>query len=131
MAKKSSTLLWVGLAGIGALVAYEWWKNKNATTATTTTTTSTTMIESSDASTADAPAGIDPTMYAAVQQWANADGRTPVLAMAAANNPTEYAGMYDLITNWWAKGISVPYGSQQQIFWDALRTKYDPTHQSW
>lgn len=68
--------------------------------------------------------GIDPNVYSVVLDWAQTDGRAPVLRMAAACVPSEYAGMYDLITNFWDK--NVPPGASQVQFWNALRAKYDP-----
>lgn len=70
------------------------------------------------------PNGIDPTVYATVMKWAQTDGRGPVLAMAAAAVPSEYAGMNDLITNYWNARVSP--GKTQISFWNALRAKYDP-----
>jgi hypothetical protein len=75
------------------------------------------------------PPGIDPTTYAAVQKWAQADNRAPVLTMAAAAVPSEYNGMADIILNYWDAGR--PIGQTQTDFWNALRAKYDPTHQIW
>lgn len=75
--------------------------------------------------------GIDPTVYQTVQQWAQEDNRAPVLRMAAAGIPAEYAGMYDIITNFWDKGIKVMAGSPQETFWNNLRNKYDPAHVLW
>ncbi len=75
------------------------------------------------------PAGIDPNVYSIVQGWAMDDNRAPVLRMAAANVPSEYAGMYDLITNYWDKNIQP--GEAQVIFWNALRAKYDPGDAIW
>lgn len=75
------------------------------------------------------PNGIDPTVYAAVQQWAQEDGRAPVLAMAAAAVPAEYAGMNDLITNYWDKNLKP--GVAQVTFWNNLRAKYDPGDAIW
>lgn len=66
------------------------------------------------------PAGISATEYQAVQAWATADGRPAVLAMAAAEIPAEYDGMYDIISNnAWAN----PSATQTQ-FWNTLRGKY-------
>lgn len=70
------------------------------------------------------PADIPPDQYSVVQSWAQEDGRAPVLMMAAANVPTEYAGMYDLITNAWDKNVKP--NATQVAFWNALRAKYDP-----
>lgn len=71
-----------------------------------------------------APNGIDPTVYQVVQKWAQTDNRAPVLRMAAAAIPSEYAGMYDLITNYWDQNKQP--GTVQVNFWNALRAKYDP-----
>jgi hypothetical protein len=70
------------------------------------------------------PNGIDPAVYSVVQGWAMYDNRAPVLNMAAAGIPSEYAGMYDIITNYWDKNIAP--GAAQLTFWNALRQKYDP-----
>lgn len=70
------------------------------------------------------PSGISQTVYSTVMSWAQTDGRGPVLAMAAAAVPMEFAGMYDLITNYWDK--NVPPGVPQVQFWNNLRAKYDP-----
>jgi hypothetical protein len=75
------------------------------------------------------PAGIDPTVYSIVQSWAIDDNRAPVLRMAAAAIPAEYAGMYDIITNYWDKNI--PVGISQTTFWNNLRGKYDPGDPIW
>ncbi len=139
---KKNTLLIVGVLGIGGVVAYEWWKkNQGAASSSTATNqtggdylmppTQSTLPATGTGTTQASSTGINPTVLQAVQSWANADKRAPVLAMAAALNPTEYAGMYDIITNFWNAGVSVPYGSQQQQFWDALRKKYDPNHNVW
>jgi hypothetical protein len=75
------------------------------------------------------PNGIDPTVYSIVQSWAMTDNRAPVLRMAAAAVPSEYAGMYDLITNYWDKNI--PPGPAQVAFWNTLRSSYDPGDAIW
>ena len=80
------------------------------------------------------PAGITQDMYTTVMNWAQTDGRAPVLQMAAAMVPSEYAGMYDLITNFWDKGISPgsnPAYQPEVDFWNNLRAKYDPQHIVW
>jgi hypothetical protein len=142
---KKNTVLIVGVLGIGSIVAYEWWKKKQAGTTTTTTTTDSsgtggnylmpptqsTMPATGTGTTQASSTGISPTVLQAVQAWANADKRAPVLAMANALNPTEYNGMYDIITNFWNKGVKVEQGTAQQVFWDALRKKYDPNHNVW
>lgn len=74
-------------------------------------------------------AGIDPSVYSVVQSWAMDDNRAPVLRMAAADVPAEYAGMYDLITNYWDKNLSP--GQTQVDFWNNLRAKYDPGDAIW
>lgn len=79
--------------------------------------------------TTSAPSGITSQVYSVVQSWAQTDGRAPVLQMAAANVPSEYAGMYDLITNYWDQNIKP--GSTQVTFWNALRAKYDPGDAIW
>ena len=127
--KKTNVLVWIGIAGIAGVAIYEYMKSKTAATATTSTSTgsdasqvasSVSVVSSGNGgsgSSTTAPSGITSDMYTAVQNWAIADGRIPVLAMAAANIPSEYAGMYDLIENWWGKK-AIPEGSAQQIFWD-------------
>lgn len=71
--------------------------------------------------------------YAAVQSWANQDGRPPVLAMAAARDRSEYDGMYDLIQAWAAvvPGQAWSPSQAQTEFWNTLRSKYDPQHKYW
>lgn len=125
MAKKGNIWIYVGIGGIIALILYERSKASQAATTTITTDSSST----TETSTQQAPNGIEQTVYDTVQAWAKADGRAPVLAMAAANNPTEYNGMYNLIVNFWQKGI--PSNATETTFWDNLRSKYDPNHQSW
>lgn len=71
-----------------------------------------------------APNGIAANVWSTVQSWAQTDGRAPVLNMAAAAVPSEYAGMYDLITNYW--DAKVAPGPAQVTFWNNLRAKYDP-----
>jgi hypothetical protein len=75
------------------------------------------------------PAGITSQVYSVVQDWAITDGRAPVLVMAAADIPSEYAGMYDLITNYWDTNTAP--GPTQVAFWNALRAKYDPGDAIW
>jgi hypothetical protein len=70
------------------------------------------------------PAGITSQVYSVVQSWAQDDGRAPVLRMAAAVIPAEYAGMYDIITNVWDRHLES--NPTQVEFWNALRGKYDP-----
>lgn len=77
------------------------------------------------------PNGIPPPQYDAVQQWATEDGRAPVLQMAAAAVPSEYAGMYDIITNFWDKGVTRNLPPAQTLFWNNLRAKYDPGDAIW
>ncbi len=72
------------------------------------------------------PNGIDPTVYARVQQFVMEDGRAPVIRFGAAAIPSEYAGLYDIAVNFWDKNIKVPSGSPQEKFWNQLRAKYDP-----
>lgn len=72
-----------------------------------------------------APNGIDPTVYARVMAWINQDGRPPVLAMGAAAVPSEFAGMYNIISN------NLWGNSSVTDFWNALRNKYDPDHKYW
>lgn len=147
--KKTSPLLWIGLAGVAGILIYEWWKGQQAaapaaTTTTPTASTATTELPSGVetsvmtptqlttqqvAPSTTAPAGIDPSVYATVQQWGLGDGRGPVLAMLAANVPAEYQGMYNLIVNYWDAGVQP--SADAITFWNNLRTEYDPTHQSW
>lgn len=75
------------------------------------------------------PNGIPQQVYSVVQSWANDDRRAPVLAFAAANVPSEYAGMYDIITNYW--DLNIAPGPTQTAFWNALRAKYDPGDAIW
>lgn len=142
---KKNTLLIVGVLGIGGVIAYEWWKKNQAAAAPTTnsgtgsdfllpatqTTSPATGIPSTPNNSAASTNTIDPGVQSTVVAWANADGRTPVLHMAQAMVPLEYAGMYDIITNFWNKGVTVVTPSTQQQFWDDLRKKYDPTHTQW
>lgn len=73
---------------------------------------------------ASAP-GIDPTIYATVMQWVNEDGQPPVLAFGQAAVPSEFNGMYQIIsTNGWGQ-------PQYTDFWNNLRNKYDPQHKYW
>ena len=81
-------------------------------------------------STPATPNGIDPNVYSVVMSWAQTDGRAPVLAMAAAQIPSEYAGMYNLITNYWDKNVD-PIPQPEVDFWNNLRDKYDPQHLVW
>jgi hypothetical protein len=73
--------------------------------------------------------GITQSVYSVVNDWAQQDGRAPVLVFAAADIPSEYAGMYDIITNYWDKNIAP--GPTQTQFWNALRAKYDPGDAIW
>lgn len=86
-------------------------------------------IPVSTASSSNLPSGITSTMYSVVQSWAQGDGRAPVLRMAAAMVPAEYAGMYDIITNAWDKNIKP--NATQTAFWNALRKEYDPSGSIW
>ena len=72
------------------------------------------------------PGMIDPNVWSVVQSWAQEDGRAPVLNMASAQVPSEYAGMYDIISNFWDKNVKIQPGSAQETFWNNLREKYDP-----
>lgn len=142
---KKDTLILLGVLGIGGIVGYEMWKKKQAAAATDTsggsasgyllpptlTTSPATNIPSTPNNAAASSNTIDPGVIATVKAWAGADGRTPVVAMANALIPSEYNGMYDIITNFWNKGVKVVTPSTQQIFWDSLRKKYDPTHSQW
>jgi hypothetical protein len=74
--------------------------------------------------------GIDPVTWSTVQKWAQGDGRPPVLQFAMAAVPAEYAGMYDIISNYWDKGVN-PIPQPQVDFWNNLRDEYDPSHNYW
>jgi len=78
---------------------------------------------------ANLPTGISQAVYNKVMEWAHGDGRPPILTMAAALIPSEYNGMYDIITTQWATGAKPTLA--QKTFWDDLRGKYDPTHKYW
>lgn len=132
----------MGVLGIGGVVAYEWWKKQQTVSPATTDTSSTggdylmpptqsTLPATGTGVTQTSSTGISPAVIQTVQAWANADKRAPVLAMASALVPAEYAGMYDIITNYWNAGVSVQQGTTQQKFWDGLRNKYDPNHNVW
>lgn len=141
---ENKSLLWVLLGGLGLYAAYRYMKNKGAAPAAMqpalspagqvdvsppsllTATPPQPAIQQSSA-----PNGIDPTVYATVYKWSEGDGRPPVLAFAQAAVPAEYNTLYEIMTDFWEKGIKVPYGSPQQQFWDSLRSKYDPNHQYW
>lgn len=132
-------LLFIGLAGIGGLAYYEWKKKQTAAGTTTVTSSSgtnyispspglTTLPATSQGNTLN-PSPISADVAGVVQKWGHTDGRPPVQTMLAAMVPTEYNGMYDIITNYWNKGVAV--GQTQQVFWNGLRNKYDPQHISW
>lgn len=153
---QNRTLLYIGLA-LGGYLAYRWWENKQAAApgapAPVVPPNASTLINPTNipSSGVIAPRGniqtppalapisttilptstssIDPQTISVVQKWANTDGRGPVLQMAAAMVPSEYAGMYDLIVNFWDAGVSPDQAHVD--FWNNLRTKYDPTHQIW
>ena len=150
-------LLYIGVA-LGGYLAYRWWENNkgaaapgaaapvvppNASTLINPTNIPSSGIIAPRGQTQVPPAlapisttilptaasSIDPQTISVVQKWANTDGRQPVLQMAAAMVPSEYAGMYDLIMNFWDAGVAPDQAHVD--FWNNLRTKYDPTHQSW
>lgn len=75
------------------------------------------------------PSGISQNVYNKVYSWAYSDGRAPVIAMAQALIPSEYNGMYDIITTQWTTGAAPT--TAQRAFWDNLRNKYDPQHKQW
>jgi hypothetical protein len=152
-AKKETPWLMYALLAGGAYVAYRLYENyatatPAASTATGTTPAPTTSVPSLPAPggqtlpsgqvlapvpgqnipvstvASSLPTGITQAEYSAVQSWAQEDGRAPVLRMAAAQVPSEYAGMYDIITNAWDKNVAP--NATQLAFWNALRAKYDP-----
>lgn len=154
---KTPWLTYVLLAG-GAYVAYKLYENYStaatpaSSSTTTAATTTTKVIPALPAPagqtiadqvlspvpsqllpvatiTSTLPTGITEAVYSVVQDWATTDGRAPVLTMAAAMVPSEYAGMYDLITNYWDKNIAP--GPTQVAFWNALRAKYNPGDAIW
>ncbi len=151
MEKKKDTMLIVGVLLVGGFIAYEYWKGQQAATSNATDTgTGTAILPTTTNTPADSvvtptpttgtntpvdlngnplPAGITQDMYNKVYSWAYADGRAPVIAMANALIPSEYQGMYDIITTQWATGA--PATTAQVNFWDNLRTKYDPKHKQW
>lgn len=144
MATKKTPWLTYGLiAAAGVGVWYFWQKNQPATTTPGTVPVIPPLPAPGGQTVADqvlapvpsqqipvattAPAlpnGIPANVYSVVQSWAQEDGRAPVLNMAAADVPSEYAGMYDLITNYW--DAKVQPGPAQVTFWNNLRAKYDP-----
>jgi hypothetical protein len=147
MAAKQTPWLMYGLLAGGAYVAYRLYQNyaTAATPAATTTTVPATTSTTAPVTSAVLTPGLSPQLpgsvvpaaipgitaqvYSIVQDWATTDGRAPVLAMAAADVPSEYAGMYDLITNYWDQNIAP--GPTQVAFWNALRAKYDPGDAIW
>lgn len=141
---KNKLFLYAGL-GLGGYLVYRWWKGKRtalpsgaapAPSGPASTLTNPTHIPSSgviappltvvpSGSTAAPPptaGGIDPAVASVVQKWAQTDGRPPVLAMAAAMVPSEYAGMYSVIVNFWDKNIAPD--ANAVTFWNNLRAKY-------
>jgi hypothetical protein len=150
MAAKKTPWLTYGLLAGGAYAAYLLYQNyvsgQTAAAATTTPATApVTSLPPAGGTLTNAPvpsqqlpvsttiptlpSGITAAVYSVVQSWAQDDGRAPVLQMAAAEVPSEYAGMYDLITNYWDKNIAP--GATQVTFWNALRAKYDPGDAIW
>lgn len=143
--ENDNTLLWIGVLGIGGYLLY---RHMNAQPAAMTTVVETSpgtiapavlapgaglptapinaIIQNPIAAAAavTVPNGIDPNVYSVVMGWVQEDGRAPVLLFGAAAVPAEFAGMYDLITNYWNKNIKP--GTAQVNFWNALRAKYDP-----
>lgn len=137
MAKKASNLLLIG--GVG-LVTWLLLRKKSAIPTPGSATPPVTAVQQPQQlpvqATTPAPissGAIPQTEYAAVQNWANQDGRPPILAMAAARDRSEYDGMYDLIQAW----AAVPPGQawnptpDETEFWNTLRNKYDPQHKYW
>ena len=130
------TLLIVGVIGVGGIFFYEWWKKKQTAASSTTTASGGNSyispgngLTTLPATNPSASSAISANVLATVQKWGEADGRAPIKAMLAAMVPVEYNGMYDIIINAWDAGK--PPTTAQQLFWDNLRTKYDPTHQVW
>lgn len=140
---KDNDLLWTIAAAAGAVFLYRWWKNREAGGISTPVTanppsTITTPINIPQSGTMAmpidqvmvpqvnialaSPEGIDANTYSVVQKWAQTDGRAPILAMAAANVPSEYEGMFDIISNYW--DTNTPPGPVQTAFWNTLRAKY-------
>jgi hypothetical protein len=154
--KKNHTLLWLGLLGIGGVVFYEWYTNRNASSQVSTepattaplvtnpvvstlipaATTVAVVTPAAAAQSAAAnpqafvpPNGIDLTVWNTVQKWGTTDGRQPVLNMLNAAVPAEYNGMYNLITGYWDTG-KTPTPAMVN-FWNTLRSKYDPGDNIW
>lgn len=138
--------MWVGLLGVAGIGIYEYLQQKKSTTSELPATppTSTAVSDQIMTSlpgtlpvnnpTAPPSSGAIPAIeVSTVQNWAAADGRPPVLAMATAMVPQEYDGMYAIIQGW----DSTPPGQtfkptdEQSTFWNNLRDKYDPTHIYW
>lgn len=99
------------------------------TTGTLPTATQTATATPGPALATVTPGGIDPTVYATVMSWVNADGRPPVIAFGAAAVPSEFNGMYDIIINQWQPNL--PPTPARTAFWNALRNEYDPNHKYW
>lgn len=136
MAQKKSAFLWIGLAGIAAVAGYEIYKSKQTAATDTGSTGPINTYPTTDTGSNNnyvtqpaASTGIDPAVYSIVQNWGLEDGRAGVQKFLAANIPAEYNGMYDIIFNYWDKGV--PVGDAQTTFWNNLRTKYDPQHLTW
>lgn len=150
MAQKHTGFVWlIALAG-GGFIAWQIWGQKlgadNGVTPTPaidpgqlpTATSQTSNIVSQQAASVmgpvdvngtPLPVGITQDMYNTVFTWAYGDGRAPVKAMANALIPSEYQGMYNIITTQWQTGARAT--SAQVKIWDDLRNKYDPSHQQW
>lgn len=161
--EKHSPLLWVGLAG-GAVLLWMYIKKKNeAAAAATMTPAALPALQATPGNAANptqllpvatvqptvtlqtagpvvpvtpaAPNGIDPTVYQTVMEWAATAPNNPsIQKFAAAAVPSEFAGMYNLITNFWDKGIqpgSNPAYQPEVDFWNNIRAEYDPQHIYW
>ena len=145
MAAKKTPWLTYGLIAGGGILAWYWWQSSQPAAAAPATVPVTPALPAPAGQTLPSgqvlspvpgqqlpvattmpalPNGIPQNVYSVVQSWAQTDGRAPVLMMAAADVASEYAGMYDLITNYWDKNIAP--GPAQVSFWNALRAKYDP-----
>ncbi len=67
-------------------------------------------------------AGADPTQLQTVAAWVAIQQEPPMIQMLANADPTEIAGMYNIIANnlWGDPSVTA--------FWNQLVNKYDPQH---
>jgi hypothetical protein len=66
--------------------------------------------------------GVDPSQLNVVAQWAASSGNAGAMNLVRAAVPSEISGMYDIITNDWAKtGIAT---DAQTSLWNNLVSKY-------